>query len=92
MGFPAQFCCCVTGEQLPRLESDSKIIDSEKHRMGMRDIDSNQRNAGAGNFVSNDGGYVLIHLKVNDEIDSVTDEFICVTHGNRGVILVIENQ
>src|SRR6185437_2347542 len=82
----------VMGEQLARLEADTKIIDSEKYCMGMGNIDSNQWNAGAGNFISDDGGYILIHLKFNDEIHSVANKFIRVPYGNRRVILVVENQ
>ena len=58
--------------------------------MGVWDVDGDERNVRGGDLVADDGGDLVLDLKLDDEIDSGADELFGILDSGGGVVLVVE--
>ena len=61
----------VVGESFAGFKADAVVVDTEEGGVGVRDIDGDERDAGSGDLVADDGSDFLLDLKLDDEVDLV---------------------
>ena len=85
-------CDSVLGQLLAGFEADAVVVDAEVGGVRVRDIDGDERNAGAGDLVSDDGRDLVLDLELDDQIDLVLDELFGVRTAVAAVVAVVEDQ
>lgn len=81
----------LRGKQLAGFDAHAVVIDAEVGGMRVGNVEGDERDAGIGDFVGNDGRGLLIDLEFDDEIDVVADEFLGNTDGGGAVVAVVEH-
>jgi hypothetical protein len=89
--FAAPVAKCMGGEEFAGLEADAIVVDPEEGRVGVRNVDRDEGDLGGGDLIRDDGCDVLLHLELDDEIDTVFQELLGVAHGGGVVIAVVED-
>jgi hypothetical protein len=77
-------------QALAGFEADAKIVDAEKDRMRVRDIDRDQRNAPIVNAIGNDGRDVLVDLEFDDQVNALAHKLFRVVDGGGCVVTIVE--
>ncbi len=93
---PVQPSCpgslCILRQQSTSLKSDPEIVHSKINRVGMWDIDRDERNTSGRDLIADDGCHLLVHLELNDQIDSAADKLFRIPHRDCRIVMVVEHQ
>ena len=82
----------VGGEGFAGFDADAVVVDAEVGGVGVGDVDGDEGDVGGGDAVADDGGYVLLDLELDDEVDFAVDELFCVAEGGGAVVGVVEDE
>ena len=80
----------VIGKQEAGVVADPVVVDAEINGVGVGNVDGDERNAGGGDAVGDDRGYLLLDLELDDEIDAGANEFLRVLERGGRVVAVVE--
>lgn len=82
----------VVGEQEAGIIADAVVVDSEVDGVGMRNVNSDEWDAGGGDAVGDNWSDLLLDLEFDDEVDAGADKFLGVLKRCGCVVTVVEDQ